>query len=329
MRGGATLLIFAIGLIGAASAEEMQKSDPGRAVAYFSELFDQYPNQKVASEMIAILAENLESGQYESLKTREDLAKALTADVRSVRRDFHLGVQYAATSPVDDAAHNLDKPEVLDGLRKKNFGFEEARILEGNVAFIKITALNDVSVAGDTARYALGFASNADAVIIDIRGNLGGEPNMVRLLESAFFEKRTLMNTIYYTDGRDDAVEEIWTDPQLVGIEKLYRTPVFILISRFVASGAEDLAYSMQAQGRATIVGTQTLGAAHPGMSHYREDLRLSFSMPHGYVVNPITGTDWEGVGVVPDVEVPDGASLREAKAQAWKAIGYEAALAN
>lgn len=306
-----------------ARAEDLKQTDVAEAVAYFSELFEQYPDQSAAREMVDLITSKLDAGAYAALETREDLAKALTADVRSVRRDFHLGVQYAEASPTEDAAHNLDKPEVIDALRKGNFGFDEVRILEGNVGLMRISALHDVSVAGETARHALGFLKNTDALIVDIRGNLGGEPNMVRLLESAFFEEPTLMNTIHYTDGRDDPIEEIWTDPALAGVDTLWRAPLYVLTSRLVASGAEDLAYSLQAQGRAKIVGATTLGAAHPGTSHYRDDLQLNFSMPHGYVVNPVTGKDWEGVGVAPDAQASDEDALETAKRLAWEKLGY------
>ncbi len=307
-------------------AGEMKPSDPAEAVAYFTELFEQYPDAAVAAQMVRTLETNLAAGRYAKLETRAELARALTADVRSVKRDLHLGARYSETSPTDDAAHNLDKPEIVEALKKRNFGFDEVRIVEGNVGFVRISELNDVSVAGETARHALGFLQHADAVIIDIRGNLGGEPNMVRLIESAFFDKPTLMNTIFYTDGRDRRTEEIWTDPELSGIDPLSEVPLFVLTSGLVASGAEDLAYSLQARGRATVVGSKTLGAAHPGESHYREDLQLSFGMPHGYVVNPVTGTDWEGVGVIPDVETPDDAALTTAIELAWRAVGYRPA---
>ena len=305
------------------AAEKMRSTDPAEAVAYFSELFVQYPDRDIARKMVALITKNLEAGVYSNLDTRAALAKALTADVRSVRRDFHLGVTYSATSPTEDAAHNLDKSEVIERLRKENFGFQEARILEGNIGFLRITALNDVSVAGDAARHAFGFLQNSDAIIIDIRGNLGGEPNMVQLIESAFFSEPTLMNTIHYTDGRENAVEEIWTDPALIPIDTLADVPLFILTSLYVASGAEDLAYALQARGRAVIVGSKTLGAAHPGTSHYRADLRLNFNMPHGYVVNPVTGGDWEGVGVTPDVEASEDKALETSKSIAWSQLGY------
>lgn len=121
------------------------------------------------------------------------------------------------------------------------------------------------------------------------------------------------MNTIVYTDGRDQSREEQWTNPALAGVETLYGVPLYIVTSRLVASAAEDFAYSLQARDRAVVVGGTTLGAAHTGMSHYRDDLQLSFGMPHSYVVNPLTGTDWEGVGIIPDVIANDYDALKTA----------------
>lgn len=100
-------------------------------------------------------------------------------------------------------------------------------------------------------------------------------------------------------------------------------TPIYILISEQVASGAEAFAYGLQAWKRATLVGGRTLGAAHPGESHYREDLQMNFSVPFGYVVNPVTGRDWEGIGVLPDVEAPDDSALEVALNLAWTKIDF------
>ena len=92
--------------------------------------------------------------------------------------------------------------------------------------------------------------------------NLGGEPNMVRLLQSAFFDLSTHMNTIAYTDGRNPKREEQWTIPGLAGIDMLYGVPLYIVTNRQVASAAEDFAYSLQVRKRAVVVGGTTLGAA-------------------------------------------------------------------
>ncbi len=308
----------------AACANGLQRNDPAEAIAYLDQLLDQYPLPEHANRMKEVLQENLDNGDYGSLSNREELAKALTADLRSIKHDFHLGVQYSPNAPTDDAAHNLDDPNVRERLRKTNYGFQELRILEGNVGFLKITALDAPEVARNTALHALGFLQNTDALIIDLRGNMGGEPEMVQLILSAFFTENTHLNTIHYTDGRENDVIEIWSDSSLVNGVTFDGKSIYVITNFYVASGAEDFAYSLQAQERATIVGRKTLGAAHPGTSHYRADLQLNFNMPHGFVVNPITKTDWEGVGILPDVETTDEQAVDEALSLAWEAIGYK-----
>lgn len=308
---------------GLAQSQPLQTNDVVEAVSYLGQLLGQYPDSHAAKEMTDMLDDNLNNGRYDNLDSREALAKALTRDLRAVKHDFHLGVQYSAELSTEDAAHHLDKPEVMKRLRAENFGFGDARVLEGNIGYLRISALHDISVAADTANCALGFLQHVNVLIVDIRNNLGGEPTMVRHLLSAFFAERTHLNTLHYTDGRDNVVEEIWTDPSLHADVSFANMPLYILTNYHVASGAEDLAFSAQALGRATIIGETTLGAAHPGTSHYREDLQLNFNMPHGYVVNPVTKGDWEGVGVSPDYEVSGEDAMEAAVRMAWQEIGY------
>ncbi len=319
----AWLIVVVLHLTSITAAQDMKKTDPEKAIGYLSELLVSYPSQENAAKMRRLIKQKLSRGEYDELTSRHALAKALTVDLRSIKHDFHLGVQYSAEASTEDAAHNLSNPEVIERLKKTNYGFAEARIMEGNVGFLKITALNTPEVARDQALNALGFLQHSDALIIDLRGNLGGEPEMVRLLSSAFFAKKTHLNTLHYTDGREHAVEEIWSDPDMVNGVTMHDKPIYILTNFYVASGAEDLAYSLQAQGRVTTVGSKTLGAAHLGTSHYRDDLQLNFNMPHGYVINPITSKDWEGTGVTPDVKSKDEQALETALSLAWKAIDY------
>ena len=55
---------------------------------------------------------------------------------------------------------------------------------------------------------------------------------------------------------------------------------------------------------RATVIGEVTGGGAHPGDDHVL-NADLCVFIPHGRAINPISGTNWEGVGVKPDIEVP------------------------
>jgi len=63
---------------------------------------------------------------------------------------------------------------------------------------------------------------------------------------------------------------------------------------------------------RATIVGEATGGGAHMG-GPYRINAHFSVIVPSGRAINPITGTNWEGVGVQPDIEVSADKALATA----------------
>ena len=60
----------------------------------------------------------------------------------------------------------------------------------------------------------------------------------------------------------------------------------------------------MQALERAKIVGEVTGGGAH-GTKPYRLSAHFIASIPFNSGVNAVTHTDYEGVGVNPDVQVP------------------------
>ncbi len=81
------------------------------------------------------------------------------------------------------------------------------------------------------------------------------------------------------------------------------KKPVYVLTSVLTFSGGEEFAYDVQAFKRGVIVGQTTGGGANPGGPH---SLGHSFTVfvPMGLVKHPATGTNWEGVGVKPDVPV-------------------------
>jgi C-terminal processing protease CtpA/Prc len=82
-----------------------------------------------------------------------------------------------------------------------------------------------------------------------------------------------------------------------------YTKPVYVLTSRRTFSGAEECAYDFQTQKRATLVGETTGGGANPGDDFGLAHGFLAF-IPTGRAINPVTHTNWEHVGVKPDISV-------------------------
>src|SRR4029077_1775174 len=65
----------------------------------------------------------------------------------------------------------------------------------------------------------------------------------------------------------------------------------------------------------AKIVGENTGGGAH-GIRPYRLSAHFTASIPFSYSRNPVTDSDWEGVGIKPDVSVPADQALLRALSQ-------------
>ena len=133
---------------------------------------------------------------------------------------------------------------------------------------------------------------------------------MIAFLSSFLFNENPVhLNSLHMR--AEGTVEEYWTLADLPG-ERYLDKPVYVLIGKGTFSGGEDFAYSLQAQGRVILVGEQTDGGAHLA-SLYRLHPHVEASIPVGRAVNPVTGSNWQEVGVTPDAVAPAASALEEA----------------
>jgi C-terminal processing protease CtpA/Prc len=159
--------------------------------------------------------------------------------------------------------------------------------------------------------------ADARALIVDLRNNQGGEPETVAFVASYLFDPTPVhLGDIYRRDT--DTTQQFWTARELPGKRFGGAKPVYILTSKKTFSGGEDLAYSLQAIKRAQVVGEQTAGGAHPCDAYSIDDV-FYIVVPWGRSINPVTKTNWEGVGVTPDVAVPADQALEEAHRRALR----------
>jgi C-terminal processing protease CtpA/Prc len=190
--------------------------------------------------------------------------------------------------------------------------------LAGNVGYLDVRVLHAASVAGETVVAAMNFLSNASALIIDLRQCLGGEPNTVALAISYLYNSEPVhLNSLYLR--REDSTQQFWTAAYVPG-KRLAGTPVYVLTSSSTFSGGEEFAYDLKSRKRATLVGETTRGGAHPG-TPYRLNAHFEIFIPNGRAINPITGADWEGTGVRPDIAVPAEQAFTVAYRMALEAI--------
>jgi hypothetical protein len=272
-----------------------------------SALEEGYVFPEVGREMAEAVREKLGAGGYDHIEDDAELAAALTEDFRAVSRDLHLGVRI---EPPATEAEDAAQGSMLRNLAADNYGFREVQVLPGNIGYVRFDAFVEGSDAEATAAAAMGFVRGCDAVIFDLRQNGGGSPEMIRFITSYLFEEPTHLNDMVNRDS--EVVEEYWTLEDVPGERLKPGIPVYVLTSSYTFSGAEEFSYNLKNLRRGTIIGEQTGGGAHPVRGERLSD-RVVIGIPFMRAQNPISKTNWEGVGVEPDVKVPSGEALERA----------------
>ena len=278
-----------------------------------AKLRERYVFAETAEAMAAAIDQRRRTGEYDAVTDGVSFAKIVTEHLRAVSHDRHLRLNF---SPVETPAPPESReptPESRKRYREQmarvNCGFEKIEVLPGNVGYLKFNMFAQPEVCGPTATAALNFLANVDALIIDMRRNGGGSPAMVAYVSTYLFDKPTHLNDLY--NRAEDSTQQWWTLPYVPG-DRLAAQPVYILTSARTFSAAEEFTYNLKSLGRATVVGETTGGGAHPVRGE-RLDERFTLGVPFARAVNPITKTNWEGVGVEPDVEVPASEALDRA----------------
>lgn len=275
-----------------------------------------YVFPRVAEDMEFELRERLEAGVFDKAAEPHAFAQLLTDALRDVSSDKHLAVRYSPEPIAESAREEREPtPEEIEHMRRDgawgNFGFEAVQRLAGNIGYIDLRGFQEPELAAPTVHAAMAFVANTDALIFDMRENGGGSPHMVRLISSYLFGPEPVhLNDLYFRP--EDRTEEFWTLAELPGARYGDKKDVYVLTSNYTFSAAEEFTYNLQCLKRATIVGQTTGGGAHPG-GMVRLHPHFSAFIPNGRAINPITKTNWEGVGVKPDVECDTAAARARA----------------
>jgi len=144
---------------------------------------------------------------------------------------------------------------------------------------------------------------DCEGIVIDLRGNGGGAGGMVMSTAGHFFPERTKLGTQTTRGGTiiyNALPRKLSTDGERV---EPFSGPVAILIDELSGSASEIFAGGMQSTGRVRVFGETSAGAVLPATTR---------SLPNGdgllYAMGDFvtsTGVLLEGVGVIPDEEVP------------------------
>jgi carboxyl-terminal processing protease len=183
----------------------------------------------------------------------------------------------------------------------------EHRVLPSGYGYIHFTQWT--WSLGNHAIEAVKNLKDTPGIIIDLRGNPGGNAESVNALLQRFFPNRMELGHVITRDGKPvtlffDAVPIIKLDRVAEGEKDAYTGPVVVLMSAGSASASELFASAMQAVGRAKVVGQQSCGCllGFLGYAHVPGGGELAYSEV-GFTT--IGGNRVEGEGVVPDLVVP------------------------
>ncbi|MBI3409387.1 MAG: S41 family peptidase [Planctomycetes bacterium] len=286
------------------------------------QLGDNYIFPDVAAKMQKAIRDRQAKKEYDTITTGQKLAQALTSHLQEVSKDKH--VRVTCSTEKLPARQGDGKPSLreveqyLATQQKHNAGFEKVERLPGNVGYLELRSFMDDEAAAEPAAAAMNFLAKTDALIIDLRRNAGGQPKTVALLCSYFFDEKPVhLNSVLWP--KENRTDDFWTQPKLDG-KRYLNKEVFILTSARTFSAAEEFAYNLQIQKKATIVGETTGGGAHPGGSLPAGEHFLVF-VPTGRAINPITKSNWEGTGVQPDLEAPADKALEVAHKEAVRRL--------
>ena len=271
-----------------------------------------YPDR--AEKIAATLQAHAAHGDYDGAKTVAALQEALDKDLRAVGDDRHFRIEFVPDfdAAMEDEEH-VPNQEEIDQMRKETaftgWGVGRVQRMPGNVGYIDMRSFPPADIAGQAVDHALALLSGTDALIVDLRMNGGGDPLGVSYFVSHFFAEgdERHLNDIHWRNG--DHTREYWTVP-VPGPH--YLKPMILLTSKRTASGAEECANDLQSQKRATLVGEVTAGAANPGGPVALGQHLVAF-VPSGRPINAVTHTDWEKVGIKPDVAVPPTEAMKTA----------------
>jgi len=290
---------------------------------------EKYVYPDVGQAIAQHIQRKLERGTYDDIVDADDLALALTVDLREVSKDQHWLVLYndqqaatAFTEP-ESQAYQEEQARWAEQLRQANFGFERVERLKGNVGYMDLRGFAPPEYAGETAVAAMQFLAHCDALIIDLRQNHGGEAEMVQLLLSYLVKDEPQhINSFYYRPTDD--YQQFWTLPFVPG-RRLSNALVYVLISQATGSAAEEFSYNLKHMQRATLVGETTLGAAHPVELEIVQE-HFQVQLPFGRAINPITKGNWEGEGVKPHIVVRPEKALETAHLHALEQLAEKCA---
>jgi len=268
---------------------------------------EHYVFADLGNDLARRLDKQAAEGRYDDAGDPVELAARVTEDLQSANGDKHLRLLYSA----EEVPADTEEAQLADFVRDAAAHASGVARLErrpGNVAVLQLRpVLYPPQIAGDAMVAALCLVADAAALILDLRECRGGAPDMVMLVCTYLLGPEP----VHVEDfrPRHGDLRQYWTLPYVPGPRFGPDKPLHVLTGPATFSGGESLSYALQQLRRAIIVGERTGGGAHP-REGFRVHPHLQATIPVARAVSHITGENWEGIGVVPDIPVPAADAL-------------------
>lgn len=306
-----------------------------------------YPD--VGRRYAQMLRANHAAGKYDGIDDAKTIAQRLTGDLQAVAPDGHLRVDIDPSpgAPRGTSGAPANGPRPDGPSRRPPAGpastqssafapldlpsVAETRWIADGVAYIRFNQFAGEPASLAKIKQFIDDYANARAIVIDTRTlSRGGGLAEMDALFPALFDRETVLvemavpkggprggpatggNTLRDAPGLANLqVRQHVAVPDAAGA-RLAGAKVFYLTSRRTRSAGEHFALALQRTHRGTLIGERTAGANHFGAIESIGNGLVAF-IPVGRTYDPDTGKDWEGTGIVPDIEVPADQALDKA----------------
>lgn len=284
----------------------MATTNSGIIDAALARILAEYIDEDKAIQTAGFVRDRLAAGSYEALRG-EAFCHLVTDDLQRITSDKHLRLLWS-DEPQDVNGAEEDEEFFADLALSENQGIRRVERLMGDIGYLGTTLVGEPADAATMISAAMALIANTKALILDLRDNRGGSTYGMAYWCSYFFPdgESVHLTDVYRRTTR--STQQFWTLPYVPGTRYLDR-PVYVLTGPVTFSGAEDLAYNLKVHGRALLIGESTRGGAHP-TAFYPLSEHITITVPYARSINPVTGGDWEGTGVVPDLAVPAAQAL-------------------
>ncbi|WP_265587708.1 S41 family peptidase [Sphingomicrobium arenosum] len=262
------------------------------------------------AEAATRIEQRVASGQFDRIcGAPDERARTLTTGLRFLLPDQHLRIAAGAPQDPDPPA------EAPQDALEYGLGIGEVSRLPGGIGYLRIAAWLPVEWVRPRLESALDLLRGSKAIIIDVRGNGGGDGNTMNLVARSFLPAGA-PQTLVGMD-RSGAPHDYIEPAEPAWVRFASDLPLAVIIDGDSASASEALAFILQQEKRATIVGRRSAGAAYAVMDAVVLPGDFALYLPEYRGVSRYDGSDWEGGGVVPDVWAGAG----EEKLTAWEVL--------